>query len=105
MKIDLRPIASVCGLLVALLGLTMLIPLGLDLFDQDPNAFAFGISSLIAVFSGSAIAMASRQLNPERLSIQQTFLLTTMIWFILPIFGALPFIFGTPNARIVDAFF
>jgi hypothetical protein len=44
------------------------------------------------------------------LSIQQTFLLTTGVWLVLPIFGALPFVFGAieadgSGARFVDAFF
>ena len=41
----------------------------------------------------------------EGLTIQQTFLLTTGVWLTLPLFGAIPFVFGATEARFVDAFF
>ncbi|MCY4179354.1 MAG: potassium transporter TrkH, partial [Litoreibacter sp.] len=39
------------------------------------------------------------------LSIQQTFMLTTMTWVALPLFGALPFYLDSAEVRFVDAFF
>src|SRR5690606_30888207 len=39
------------------------------------------------------------------LSIRQAFLLTLGIWFLVPGFGALPFILGAPGARFIDAYF
>ncbi|MEP3510120.1 MAG: TrkH family potassium uptake protein, partial [Lentilitoribacter sp.] len=41
----------------------------------------------------------------QGLTIQQTFILTTGVWVALPLFGAIPFIFGATEARFVDAFF
>jgi trk system potassium uptake protein TrkH len=36
---------------------------------------------------------------------QQAFLLTVLLWVILPLFGALPFVFGAPGADFTDAYF
>ena len=105
MTIDMRPIAYICGLVVVVLGLTMLIPMGLDYIDGHENWINFASGGLMTVFAGSTSALAARELHSERLSIQQTFLLTTSIWLILPIFGALPIFFSDNNLRVVEAFF
>jgi trk system potassium uptake protein TrkH len=41
----------------------------------------------------------------DRLSIQQTFLLTTGVWVALPVFGALPFIIGGSELSFINAMF
>jgi len=41
----------------------------------------------------------------QGLTIRQTFLLTTGVWLALPLFGAIPFMFGETDFRFVDAFF
>ena len=39
------------------------------------------------------------------LDIQKTFLLTTLVWVALSVFGSIPFILGYTNANLVDAIF
>ena len=41
----------------------------------------------------------------QGLSLRQTFLLTSLVWLTLPVFGALPFILGATDASFTDAFF
>ncbi|WP_299789962.1 TrkH family potassium uptake protein [uncultured Marivita sp.] len=102
---DIRPVAYVIGLLVAVLGATMLLPMLVDLAEGRGEWHVFLQSSVLTMFSGSLIALASANGVQERLSIQQTFLLTTGVWVALPIFGAIPFVLGDTDARFVDAFF
>ena len=102
---DLRPVGYVIGLLVAVLGLTMLLPLALDFADGNPHWQVFAISGALTVLCGGFLAIATVNSNTGGLSIRQTFLLTTMVWVALPVFGALPFLFGATDARLVDAFF
>jgi trk system potassium uptake protein TrkH len=102
---DLRPVAYVIGALAAVLGLTMLIPMAVDLRDGNGHWAAFGQSSALTILFGGLIALAAANGVGQRLSIQQTFLLTTGVWLALPFFGALPFVFGATEARFVDAFF
>lgn len=103
--IDVRPVAYVVGLLVAVLGATMLVPMAMDLAEGDENWFAMLQSALASVVVGGFMAMSSANGAKERLTLQQVFLLTTGVWLILPVFGALPFFLGAPEARFVDAFF
>ncbi|MBN2905750.1 MAG: TrkH family potassium uptake protein [Rhodobacteraceae bacterium] len=102
---DLRPVGYVIGLLVAVLGATMLVPMGLDLVGGNPNWTAFLEAAIITTLIGGLVALACANGAGEGLSIQQTFFLTTLVWLALPIFGALPFVLGVPEARAVDAFF
>lgn len=102
---DLRPAGYVIGLLVMVLGMTMVVPMALDWFDQSQNWAAFGLSSFATILIGGGIALACQNTAKVELNIQQTFFLTTGVWFVLPIFGALPFVLGQTDARFVDAFF
>lgn len=102
---DLRPVAYVIGTLAFVLGLMMLVPMVLDAVDQNGHWLVFLQSSVITCAIGGTIALSSANGVGQRLSIQQTFLLTTGVWLALPFFGALPFYFGATEVRYVDAFF
>lgn len=102
---DLRPIGYVIGLLVLVLGLTMLVPMGVDLYYQNGHWRAFLESAVLTVLPGAMLALAASNGGSKRLSIQQTFLLTTGVWLALPIFGAFPFIIGATDATFIDALF
>lgn len=103
--IDLRPVGYIIGLLVGVLGLTMLVPFGADFFYGNQDAGNFALSAMITIVAGSLMALATANASLHTLTIQQTFLLTTLSWLVLPIFGALPFWLGEPNASYTDAFF
>lgn len=103
--LDLRPVGYVIGLLVAVLGATMLAPLLLDLFLGKGHWRAFLESAAVTIIVGTLMALACANGVREGLTIQQTFLLTTSVWVALPIFGALPFMLGETQLRFVDAFF
>jgi trk/ktr system potassium uptake protein len=103
--IDLRPVGYVIGLLVAVLGIAMILPMLADLAEGRDHWPAFAESALITILTGGMIALSCASGVREGLTIQQTFLLTTGVWLALPIFGALPFVIGATEARFVDAFF
>ena len=102
---DLRPVGYVTGLLVTFLGLAMLLPMLVDIVEGQGHWMAFLESAIISTLTGGLMALACSNGVRQGLSIQQTFLLTTGVWVALPVFGALPFILGDTEARVVDAFF
>lgn len=103
--LDIRPVGYVIGLLVAILGATMVLPLLVDLAEGQGHWRAFLQSGVITVLTGGLIALSCANGVKQGLSIQQTFLLTTGVWLALPIFGALPFMLGATELNFVDAFF
>ena len=103
--VDLRPVGYVVGLMVMALGLAMILPLLVDIAEGRGHWPVFVESAVLTVLVGGLVALACRNGVREGLTIQQTFLLTTGVWVTLPVFGALPFILGETDARIVDAVF
>lgn len=103
--VDLRPVGYVIGLLIAALGASMLIPMGVDLLVQNGHWMSFLQASVVSTLLGLFIALACGNAVTRGLTIQQSFLLTTTLWAILPVFGALPFVIGATEAQFVDAMF
>ncbi|AVW91663.1 TrkH family potassium uptake protein [Celeribacter baekdonensis] len=102
---DLRPVGYVVGTLVALLGLTMIVPLLVELAYGNAEWGVFLEAGVVTTVAGVSMALACANGKSEGLSIQQMFLLTTLIWLILPIFGGIPFMLGATEAGFTDAFF
>ncbi|EPX76247.1 TrkH family potassium uptake protein [Salipiger mucosus] len=102
---DVRPVAYVIGLLVATLGACMLLPMLVDIAEGRGQWHVFLESAMVTVLAGGLMALACANGVKEGLTLQQTFLLTTLVWIALPLFGAIPFVLGATEARFVDAFF
>ncbi len=103
--LDLRPVGYVIGLLVAALGLTMVPPLAVDLAEARGQWPVFAVSAILTFLTGSLVALACSNGARAGLTLQQTFILTSGVWLVLPLFGAMPFVLGATDARFVDAFF
>ncbi|WP_417270277.1 TrkH family potassium uptake protein [Celeribacter sp.] len=102
---DIRPVLYVIGVLVAILGLTMLVPMFVDIGFGRGEWQVFLRAGLMTFAFGMALAIATQNGQQQGLTIQQMFLLTTAIWLVLPIFGGIPFIFAETDASLTDAFF
>lgn len=102
---DLRPVVNVVGLLLAVLGATMLLPAWMDWRDGNGHAGVFVESAFLTILVGGTLWLATQNARRRGLSLQQTFVLTTGVWVVLPIFGAIPFVLGATNAGFTDAFF
>ena len=103
--IDFRPVGYAIGLLVTAFGLFMLVPAAVDFFLDNGSAGTFAISALITVVLGGVVTLATADASLVGLTIRQTFLLTTLSWLVLPLFGAIPFWIGAPDLSYTDAFF
>ncbi len=103
--LDLRPVGYVIGLMVAALGVTMLAPLVADLTTGNGHWPVFVEAAFITVLTGALMALACANGVGSGLTIRQTFLLTTLVWLALPVFGAIPFMLGATNLGFTDAFF
>jgi trk system potassium uptake protein TrkH len=102
---DFRPVGYVIGLLVVVLGATMLLPMLMDIYDNNSHWRVFALSGFITVIFGGTVALACMRESQDGLSIKQTFLLTVGGWVALPLFASLPFWFGASQTSYTDAFF
>ena len=95
----------VVGVLVAMLGGSMIFPMGVDLYYGNDHWDVFIQSGVVTVLPGALLALSCANADRSRLDRRQIFLITTCVWLVLPIFGSLPFVAGATDARLVDGFF
>ncbi|GGH57591.1 potassium transporter TrkH [Frigidibacter albus] len=103
--IDLRPVGYIIGLLITTLAAVMLIPMVVDLSRDDPHWFAFLESAIITGAAGGFLALACRSDKRQALTLHQSFVLTSGIWLMVPLFGTLPLMLGAPGLGFTDAYF
>ncbi|MFQ5624224.1 MAG: TrkH family potassium uptake protein [Paracoccaceae bacterium] len=102
---DFRPVGYLTGILVSILGASMILPLATDFLNGDRNWNAFAAAAVISLVCGGALMLSCANSLKRGLNIQQTFLLTTGVWLVLPLFGAVPFVLGAPHVGVTDAVF
>ena len=91
------------GVLLVILGAFMLIPFFVQfLYDEKSGAFLSAAS--VTAFIGILLVLTNVEEN-KKLNLQQAFLLTTLSWLSIAIFGCIPFLLAGINLSFVDAFF
>ena len=91
------------GVLQIILGIFMLIPIIVQFFYNEIDSSFFG-SSIITIIIGTLFFLSNLD-HDKKLNLQQAFLVTSLSWLSIAIFGSLPFIFSKVNFSITNAFF
>jgi len=91
------------GVLLVILGAFMLIPFFVQFIYDEKNSTFLSAASVTA-FIGILLVLTNIQEN-RKLNLQQAFLLTTLSWLSIAIFGCIPFLLSNLNLSFVDAFF
>ncbi len=100
----LVPVLHICGLLLTVLGVAMLLPALVDLANGSAQWSSFvGACAITLALSGSLVLATGGRI--DRFTVKQTFLLTTLSWCVLAVFGAIPFMLAPPYLSATDAFF
>ncbi|MDC1280241.1 TrkH family potassium uptake protein [Pelagibacteraceae bacterium] len=91
------------GILQIILGISMIIPILIQLIYSEIDSSFIG-ASIISIIFGVLFFLTN--LNHEKkLNLHQAFLLTALSWLSIAIFGSLPFIFSSLELTITDSFF
>jgi len=91
------------GVLLIVLGLSMLAPYSMQIIYNE-NSHSFISSSFVTIFIGILCVLANLE-KDLKLNLKQTFLFSTLAWFIVAIFGSLPFLLSNQSFSFSDAFF
>tara|TARA_B100000686_G_scaffold350263_1_gene445756 strand:- start:238 stop:1686 length:1449 start_codon:yes stop_codon:yes gene_type:complete len=98
-----KTVFFVFGILLIILGFFMIAPIMVQLiYGEFSGTFIY--SSAITVFIGILFLLSNLDQN-KKLNLQQAFLLTSLSWTGIAIFGSLPFIFSNLQLTFSDAFF
>ena len=81
----------------------MLIPFFAQFIYGEENSI-FLSSATVTIFMGVLLVLTNLEEN-RKLNLQQAFLLTTLSWLSIAIFGCIPFLLSDLNLSFVDSFF
>ena len=91
------------GILQIILGIFMLIPIIAQFFYAEIDSSFFG-ASIITIIFGTLFFLSNLD-HDKKLNLQQAFLLTSLSWLSIAIFGSLPFVFSSTEFSFTNAFF
>lgn len=101
---DSRPILFLCGIVLSSLAILMLIPMGVDYFDQSTDWQGFLITIFITLALGMSLVFANHM--PQfNINVREAFVMTTATWVCAAIAAALPFMLTSISLSPTDAFF
>ncbi len=99
------PVFNALGAIVFVFGLTMLVPLGTAWWTGDGALTAYDESIAITLMCGALLWGTTRRRQPHELRVRDGFLLVTLTWMTVPLFGALPLLIQIPGLSFTDAYF
>ena len=104
MRISL--ILFICGVINIFLGGLMFVPATVDfLARQEQCGEGFLLCALLTAFSGMLISGFSYRNWKEKISKKEMFVITSSVWFLVGLVGALPFYFSGQNLSFTDSVF
>ncbi|MDR2689898.1 MAG: TrkH family potassium uptake protein [Azoarcus sp.] len=92
------------GIIIAIFGVLMLLPLTVSQYLDDGAANAHGLAFLVTFASGMALFAGTRR-HRRDLRVHDGFFLVAATWVILPVFGALPLSSHLPELGAIEAYF
>ncbi len=98
-------VSHLLSLVIAILGLTMLLPLSVSaLHAEDDALYAFKEGLAICLIFGGGLWLATRRFARE-LQVRDGFLLVGLAWLAVPAFAAVPLLLYLHDLSFTDAYF
>ena len=91
------------GVLQIILGISMIIPIVIQIIYGELDSSFIG-AGIITIIFGILFFLANSD-HDKKLNLQQAFLLTSLSWLSIAIFGSLPFVFSSLQLTITDSLF
>ena len=98
-------ILKIIGIMLILFSLMLFIPISVSLFYNDGNLETFLNSFAITLFFGLLLYLPNIK-SKNDIKTKEGFLIVVLFWFILSLFGSIPFMFDEQlSLTFIDAFF
>lgn len=102
---EIRPVVNVIGYLSAVMGGLMLLCGAVDAFGDRQAGQVFFLDGVIVLLLSACTILATAGSAMQFMDRRQAFLLTSLVWSVLPAIGAVPLVLGLPHASLTDAYF
>ena len=104
MKINFQPISNILGIMLMLLGISMFCTAGISAYYQADDLTAFILSGSICLATGFGLWMLKFG-SDSQIQKREGYLIVSLAWFFLGLFGAMPFYFSGVTPLFTDALF
>ncbi len=101
---DFRPILNILGLLLCIESIALLIPMLFDYINSNEDWKQFFFISCFTFLIGLVLYVGFKK-EKMKINIRQAFLLTILSWFVIALFGALPFVYSSSSLSFTNGFF
>tara|TARA_Y100001958_G_C21230515_1_gene556225 strand:- start:1198 stop:2637 length:1440 start_codon:yes stop_codon:yes gene_type:complete len=91
------------GILQIILGIFMMVPIIVQFYYDEIDSSFFG-SAIVTIIFGTLFFLSNLD-HDRKLNLQQAFLVTSLSWLSIAIFGSLPFILSNTEFSFTNAFF
>ncbi len=99
------PVFAVLGGVLMIFALTMAVPLAFAFLGRDAALPAYDGAIAVTFVCGALLFFSLRKRGQRELQPRDGFLLVTLVWSVLPAFGALPLMFHIQGLSFTDAYF
>ena len=104
-RFNWKLIAQVTGVLLLYLAAGLLLPLVLSIYERDGMQFAFAVSGMLILMAGLFLRNMVGGKAEYRLRQDESYWLPVAAWVVMPLFGALPYLFTGVTQSFTDALF
>ncbi len=101
---SLRPVFLIVGLVLLVLAVAMTVPVWLAAIEHDSGWSSHAATVLVPAFIGAVCVIGARTAG-SKFGLREAYLLTSTVWLIVPLVGALPFLWVDPTLPFADAIF
>ncbi|CAN5397075.1 TrkH family potassium uptake protein [soil metagenome] len=105
MRFNLKIIGTILGLLIMLNGFFMLTCLPFSFYYRENDSLALTVSAIITLSCGLAIWLYCRDNKNKELKKRDGYLVVTLGWVFMSIFGSLPYFISGSIPDVTNAFF
>jgi trk system potassium uptake protein TrkH len=100
-----RVVLNIIGFLLILNGIFILTGIGFSLYYNSDDIFALLVSGLGTSLFGLILWIATRKSEMGELGKREGYLIVTLGWIVMAVFGAFPFLIYGSTPNYTDAFF
>ena len=105
MKFNFRLASRIIGMLLIIMAAAMTLPIAISIYYGDGSQFGLLLSAICILVSGLFLRNFIGAKPSNVLTERDGALFTALIWIVIPLFGALPYIFTSSVKSFTDAAF
>lgn len=102
---NLRLLFRILGMLLVIMAISMILPIAVSLYFGDGSQFGLALSALTILTVGLFMRNFLGTKATRELDMRESYWFTVAIWVIIPLAGALPYLFTSSTATFTDAAF